>query len=514
MAPPYLGENRSSSASAQANVIDQETLDLLHLAPASVQELVDELDAVMVARAREDPAVFNAYVLRDEETGERVTMQPMHVEWHRLHSKHKRIVIFSHTEAAKTSSLTIGRVLWELGHNPQLRIIVLMNTAGQASQIIRTIARYIESSPELHKVFPHLRRDFSRPWNDGELNVERRTYAKDPSVRATGVHGNITGGRCDRLYVDDILDQENTLTPRARAKLKSWFRVTLEGRLTFHSKVCAVGNAWERDDIMHEWARSPDWFAVKYPVMNAKGESSWPARWPKERIEAQRRILGPSDFARQMMCEARNDEDSRFKMAWIQKCLENGEGINLTHRLLRVPPGFRTYTGVDLGVRATAGNDLTVLFTILIHPNEDREVLECVSGHWKGPEIVRRIFDVHARYHSIVMVENNAAQQFILDFARDKKALPIIPFTTGANKSNQDFGIESLATEFAAEKWIIPAVAGQPATKELSAWINDMLFYVPSAHTGDRLMASWFAREASRFQKPKGKRHNTNLMAR
>lgn len=496
------------------NLSDVELEALLHQAPESVQALVDELDAVLVERAREDPAVFNAYVLRDEETGQRVTMQPMHVEWQRLLSKHKRVVIFSHTEAAKTSSITIGRVLWELGKNPNLRIIVLMNTGGQADKVIQTIGRYIEHSEELHKVFPHLRRDMSRPWNNSELNVERSTYAKDPSVRATGVHGNVMGGRCDRLYVDDILDQENTLTPRARAKLKSWFRVTIEGRLTFHSKVCAVGNAWERDDIMHEWARSPDWFAVKYPVVNAKGESSWAERWPKERIEKQRRILGPSDFARQMMCEARNDEDSRFKLAWIQKCLDRGDGLRQTYRLRAVPAGCRVYTGVDLGVRATAGNDLTVLFSIIIHANEDREVLECISGHWKGPEIVRRIFDVHDRFHSIVMVENNAAQQFILDFAKDKRAIPILPFTTGANKSNQDFGIESLATELAAEKWIIPSVAGQPATKELSAWVNDMLFYVPSAHTGDRLMASWFAREAARHQKPKGKMHRTNLMAR
>ncbi len=33
---------------------------------------------------------------------------------------------------------------------------------------------------------------------------------------------------------------------------------------------------------------------------------------------------------------------------------------------------------------------------------------------------------------------------------------------------------------------------------EVDAWVNEMLYYDPRSHTGDRLMASWFAREAAR----------------
>lgn len=83
--------------------------------------------------------------------------------------------------------------------------------------------------------------------------------------------------------------------------------------------------------------------------------------------------------------------------------------------------------------------------------------------------------------------------------------MPVVPFATGKNKHHPEFGVEGLATEFANGKWIIPSTDGYtPASKELSALVNDLLYYDPNGHTGDHLMAMWFAREGAR-QKPKGK---------
>ena len=488
--------------------------DLLNQAPDDLLDQLEEVDQILLERARVDPAAFNAYVLRDEETGARVHMQPMHLEWQQLITDNKRTLIWSHVESAKTSSISVGRVLFELAKNPKLRVLVLSNTTEQAQRICMTAARYIEQSPELHRVAPHLRPDKSNPWTSHQLFVERDSISKDPSIRAAGVGTNILGARVDFLVVDDILDYENTLTRAQRDKMAAWFPATVEGRLTRKAKVVCVGTAWHKDDIMHTWSKSPEWAAYVYSVITEDGEMTWRERWPLERIEAQRRVLGPVEFSRQMICKARSDEESRFKEAWIQGCLGRGEGIDLAYRLLQVPNGYRTYTGVDLGVRVKDGSDLTSIFTIIVHPDESREVLECQAGRWDGPEIVKRIFSVHDRYHSIVMVENNAAQQFILDFAVSKRAIPILAFTTGNNKNNHDFGLESIATEMSIGKWIIPSRNGHPATKDLVAWVSEMLFYDPEAHPGDRLMSSWLAREAARFKPKTGKKFADNLVNR
>jgi hypothetical protein len=457
-------------------------------------------------RARVDPAAFNSYVLRDEETGSPIALQPMHVEWHRLISAHKRTLIWSHVEAGKSQQISIGRALFELGRNSNLRIVIASNTDGQAQKICGAIAKYIEQSKELHEVFPNLKRARGAVWTKHQLQIERDkedpSVAKDPSVATCGVHGNILGSRIDFLIVDDILDYENVRSANQRHELRAWFRSTLEGRLTRSYKIVCVGTAWDKDDIMHHFASEEDWVAVRYPVVDEAGTLSWPERWPAERIAEKARTLGVVEANRQLRCVARSDEEARFKRAWIDTCLQRGNGKSMVYALESVPPGYRVFTGVDLSV-GNAHSDLTALFTIAIHPDESRQVLCVESGRWGGPEIVRRIKDAHRRFDSIVIVENNASQEFILQFTRESSAVPVRPFTTTKNAfKNPEFGIESLATEMENGKWIIPNVNGS-MHPEIAAWINDLLYYDPESHPGDRLMASYFAREGARETKRK-----------
>jgi hypothetical protein len=74
--------------------------------------------------------------------------------------------------------------------------------------------------------------------------------------------------------------------------------------------------------------------------------------------------------------------------------------------------------------------------------------------------------------------------------------------------------VESLAVELANAKWIIPSDEDGTVHPEIDAWINEMLYYNPQGHTGDRLMAAWIAREYSRKIKPKIKFKRLDLMSR
>jgi len=115
-------------------------------------------DEAHCSLARQDPNAFMTYVLRDEETNKPILQSPIHLKLQRLASEHKRLVVWAHIEAGKTQQLSIGRVLWELGRDPNLRIAIVSNTFGQAEKICATIGRYIQSSAEYRRVFPHIRR--------------------------------------------------------------------------------------------------------------------------------------------------------------------------------------------------------------------------------------------------------------------------------------------------------------------------------------------------------------------
>jgi hypothetical protein len=465
--------------------------------PAEAQVLVENYHRTRVEVARRDVNEFIEFVGRHEDKpAEPIRQAHVHEEFQRLANEHRRLVIWSHIESGKTSQLSILRPLWLLGRNPNLRIAVVSNTAAQAKKILSAQQKYINESEALREVFPELTP--GAKWSDQAYTVKRTTHAKDYSVQGLGVHGAILGARLDVLILDDILDYENTRTPAQRQELWQWVTSTLFGRLTRNAVVIVVGTAWHPEDILHRLGKMPGWHNARFPILDEDtGDPRWPEAWPKDRVEEKARDLGPLEAARQLFCRARDDGESRFKREWVDKCLARGEGRELPFMLQALPGGYRTFTGVDLGTRANKKSDLTVLFTICVHPNEDREVLEVVSGNWEAPEIVRRIEDVHKRFQSIVLVESNAAQDFIRQFLVAGSAIPVLPFTTGANKHHPEFGVESIAVELSNAKWIIPNRGGV-TSRDIDAWIAEMLYYAPDAHTGDRLMAAWFAREGSK----------------
>ncbi len=453
--------------------------------------------AIVARLARTDVNVFCEFVGKDEKSGKPITQAPIHYSMHDVCDASERALVWAHVEAGKTSQLSVLRTLFELGHDHSLRHAIISNTRGQARKVAGSIKAYIENSSELRDVFPHLVP--GKPWGEFAFSVARETIAKDPTIETSGVHGNIIGSRLDRAVLDDVLDWENTRTKEQRQGLIDWVDSTVLGRLTAGSRVRVVGNAYHPSDLMHALAKRNGWTAVRYPVLDRHtGESRWPEQWPLSRIDSKAAELGPLEAARQLMCEARDETTARFKREWIEVAMRLGDGLGLASALTVLPQGYKTYTGVDLAVQQKDDADLTVLSTIAVDPWGVRTLLNIEAGRWSGPDIVSKIHSAHIRYQSIVIVENNAAQDFIVQFARAGASTPIFPFTTGRNKAHPEFGVESLAAEFAGGKWKLPNRNGN-THPEVNALIDEMLFYNPAAHTGDRLMSLWFAREGIRL---------------
>lgn len=489
----------------------------LALYPERAEQFIRVAKEARKELARLDPSAFAEYVGRHEGTGARLRQAPLHREFQELISNNTRVVLWSAIEHGKSFQVSVLRVLWELGRNPNLRVVLVSNTEKMAAKWVRAQQQYLtgtgEAAEALREVFPHLRP--GKVWTSTAYNVARPFVSKDYSVQAIGVHGALLGARTDLLVLDDVLDYENTRTPDQRDNLKRWVRATLFGRLTAGSRVVCVGTAWTPDDLMHDLSVEDGWVAQRFPTIDeSTGEPAWPEQWPLDRIRERERLLGPLEAARQLHCKGRSDAESRFREDWIKACLARGDGRRLSTGLVAVPPGYRIITGVDLGTRESKKSDRTVLFTIAVHPDQTREVLEVLSGQWEAPEIIRRILSAHQRFKSLVIVESNAAQDFVRQFLVSKRAIPIWPFQTGKNKHSPEWGVESLAVEMANGKWLIPSRGGQAATTEIEAWIKEMLFYDPNAHTGDRLMASWFAREGARARANKGRAQRGTLNLR
>jgi hypothetical protein len=462
---------------------------------ALAQTLVGQYHRLRSARAviaRQSFPAFAEFVLHDEVTHRPVKLSPMHAAIGKL-LDHPRVVLHAFTESGKSSLVTVGRTLFELGKDTSLRCAIVSNTAHQGQRLLRTVGQYIERSPELRMLYPKLRP--AEPWTSSALFVERPNVSKDPSVQALGAHGNVLGARLDLLILDDVLDYENTRTPEQRKDFADWYNATLSGRLTARSRVIVLGTAWRPDDFLHELSRSSGWVYKRFPILDDKERSQWPERWPLARIAARRAELGPMEFARQMLCLARSDEDARFKQSWIADALERGRSLCPARQLIATRPGWYTVVGVDLGISTSNTADLTAFAAVVVNGDTgDRQLLSVESGRWTADTIIAKIHDHHRRYQpQSIVVENVQAQDFIVQLVRLTSALPVLGFKTGAGKMSLPYQAEGLATELSNGKWLFPA-SGGTLDPEVAALVRDLLYYSPTAHVGDRLAALLFAR--------------------
>jgi hypothetical protein len=482
-------------------------------------------------------------ILKDEESGEDIYVERFQIEWHHAITAHKNVVIWTHPDSGKSQQIAVGMLIWMLGNDTRKRFAILSASRETSKKLVRLIKSHIENNSLVKMVFPELKP--GSVWSEVQIEVERPIGIKDPSVQAFSPDsGAIQGSRLDGLVIDDILTAVNTWTAYQRDKLDAWVRASAFSRMSDHAFVAFLTNAWHVDDMAHRLEKQ-GWWAKRYPVLNPDGTPAYPRRWPLSRVEKARERLR-NDFERQMMCEARDETNARFKRAWIDTCLEVGESystyssledirardldlaaqiygvsvievqaidsaIRLGDKIDIVPEGFNFVTGVDLAVSKKDSADLTVLFTLLIWPDGMRQVIEIISGRWYGPEIVNHIVNVHNRFNSTIVVETNAAQAYVYQFARQvAPGMPIKSFTTGRNKWMPEYGIESLAAELSAGMWLIPCERNtRVPNREIYEWIREMLDYDPKQHTGDRLIAGWIAREYARTLQRKEKKQTS-----
>lgn len=467
--------------------------------------------------ARTDPKWFIRHVMRNEDNGKHIVMSPNHNEWQDMITQYQRVIIWGHVESGKSFQISIARSMFEVAKNPNTRCVVVSSTGSLSAKIVNTVGEYMSGSKEFRDTFPGVIP--MTPWTSKALKIKREIPAKDPQFQSIGLFGSILGARIDLLILDDVLTWENTRTPALRQKTIEWVMSTLMGRLTENSRVVVVGNAYHPDDLMHYLASRPGYVSKRYPVVDMQGNSLWPERWSKERIEKKRAEIGEVEFARQMMCVARSNTEARFKQEWIDAAVLRGKGRRLRERIDHVPAGCRIYTGVDMGASLRTSGGRSVLMTIAVYANGDREIINVQGGRMSGVELMRRIRATSRNLLSIVYVESNSTQRLFADLVNmdvtDSTVVPVHKFETGNNKNDPVFGVESIAAEFAAGKWIIPSGRdGTDLDPELRDLIQQLLYYDPEQHTGDSLMSLWIAREAARMGNNKIRTAPSDLLSR
>lgn len=466
-----------------------------------------DLDSILAFEGRTNSDVFVSYVLKTE-LGESIAQAAIHreIQWHIdecLRRGENYCGILAPWGHGKTEQVAIGRTLKFLGENRNNRVFIVCNTDDNAKARVQAIRNYISFDRDYRRVFPEVKEADTGDWSKHKIVVERESMSKDGSVESWGVTSSGTGGRCDKIIFDDPVDLKNAiLNPASRKTVKENFKNVWMPRLVPGGFALYVATLWHKDDNTSELLKNPAWkflimsISDDYAAINCdspfKGKYCIPLwqNWSRAALLNRLSVIGQRAFDRGFRQKAMTDEDRTFPHS--DGIFDYGLGPGF------VDPSWPRVTGVD-----PFGKQV-VVFTIAIIPGSLKRVpVDIRRGKWNSIRAIKEILDVNAKQKPILfVVENNAAQDAIIQWAREKGGanLNIMPFTTGSQKASPDIGLPSMDVEFENGSWIVPMGAPHEPGCECNfcVWKTELEDH-PVAAAADTVMASWFAREGVRL---------------
>jgi hypothetical protein len=477
---------------------------------AMFSDMADAEEQAQIEAAREDVNACIEYCTD-------LKQAPLHRRLQAHWQDHDRTVDLFPIEHGKTTQ-TEWRIIWSMGKYPERARAYVSSGERPCRKVIRNVKRMIETNERLHKVFPDLKPEIEADgtgktcWGSLELRIEGApTGRRDPSLAGYGWEGQITGSRLDEIYIDNVCNKKNTYTPNMRASVLEAIENDILSRLLPGGKCHVTDTSWYDDDPPHVLGEREGWDFVVEDAESGdiEGETLWPEQWPWERLEAKRGEIGQMAYDRTL----RNITTSQSRGTFKRDDIDHWTGGVRWHDAISWPEdreeAVKVVTGVDLATRKGEEHDLTVFFTAQLVGNQ-YHLLNIRSGRMEGVEILKALLAVYRDFHvgadsSLIRVEDNAAQKYIVDMTRDAEimsslgatprelaSLNVEGHTTTVKKRDLEFGVPSLASDVQMGRWRFPR------HPEFSRLIDEMLRWSPDDHTGDRLMAMWICREGLR----------------
>lgn len=407
----------------------------------------------MVRRARNDSNAFVEYIFVDDVSGDPLQQEEAHIRWQNTMNNHKRCLIIAPREHGKTTQV-LGFVLWKLGRDPNLRIKIVSNNDKMAQKRILALQLHIESNKKLHRVFPHLKPDSRAKWNNQSFYVKRSQIAIDPSVEGYGVLSGGTGGRCDLMVLDDIVDRKNALThPGLRKAVKDAVKTDWLALFSGKVGVISICTLWHKDDlncelggqVLRDWIRyqdgkideppnqsniqKGDWY-VSFDAVGEDFEPVCPRRWPKERLEEKRREVGRSAFNKGWRNRVIDDDETVIDPSWI---FYFNKGSRPSRKDLFLLQSY------DLAISQAKGKrSYFTCCTMGAHFLPDVVTIYILDSFRKRLSFPAQVRIVKAGYHRIkpdvIVLEANAYQAALYQQLLDTTLLPVVPMISKMHK--------------------------------------------------------------------------------
>jgi hypothetical protein len=472
-----------------------------------------------------------------------------------------RILVNIPPNHAKSMTVTIDYVTWQVCQNPNFRVLIVSQTQQLAADFLYAIKQRLT-----HPNYEALQQAYaagvgfnskSASWQATRVTFGdelRESSEKDPNIEAVGIGGQIYGKRADMIIVDDAVTLKNA---NEFEKQIRWLTQDVRSRLNPTGKLIIIGTRVTAIDLYKE-LRSEDRYPGgqvpwKYLAMPAllethedpdKWVTLWPAsdapfdgqmesdlnedglypRWNGRNLYNERQAMDASTWALVYQQQDISD-DAIFDPVCVRGSID---GMRKAGRLVPGHPGHpRDLSGFSIicGLDPAMVGDTAVVCYAIDRTSHKRYIVDAIKITRPTPAAIRQIiFDWTALYQPTEwIVEKNAFQSFLTQDEGIRQNLAsrgvlLREHHTGSNKWDSGFGVASMSTLFGTKQHdgkhhrdnLIHLPSDQ--TENIKALIEQLITWSPTTKgKTDMVMALWFCEIRAREMLNQGM-HKTHHM--
>ena len=453
-----------------------------------------------------------------------------------------RVLINIPPNHAKSITITVDYVTWQVVRNPNFRVLIVSQTQRLAADFLYAIKQRLT-----HPMYEDLQQAYaagvgfnskSASWQATRITFGdeiRESSEKDPNIEAVGIGGQIYGKRADMIIIDDAVTLANANDFERQIK---WLTQDVRSRLNPTGKLIVIGTRVASVDLYRE-LRNPDkypgglvpWKYLAMPALLETDEDpeKWVTLWPASdqpfdgQSESDKNSDGlyPRWSGRNLFNERQSMDASTWALIYQQQdisddaifdpvCVRGSiDGMRKAGPLNASYPGhpknlngFTYICGLD---PAMVGDTAVVCYAI-DRSSHKRYIVDAHKITRPTPAQIRQlIFDWTDLYKpSEWIVEKNAFQAFLTQDENIRmhlasRGVVLKEHHTGSNKWDAGFGVASMSTLFGTKQQdgkhhrdnLIHLPSDQ--TENVKALIEQLITWSPTTKgKTDMVMALWF----------------------
>ncbi len=453
-----------------------------------------------------------------------------------------RILVNIPPNHAKSMTITIDYVTWQVARNPNFRVLIVSQTQRLASDFLYAIKQRLT-----HPNYEALQQAYAAgvgfnsktaSWQATRVTFGdelRESSEKDPNIEAVGIGGQIYGKRADMIIVDDAVTLSNANDFERQIK---WLTQDVRSRLNPTGKLIIIGTRVASVDLYRE-LRQEDrypgglvpWTYLAMPALLETDEDpdKWVTLWPKsdapfdgqEEADKDEDGLYPRWSGRNLYNERQAMDTQTWALVYQQQhvsensafdpvCVRGSiDGMRKAGPLVAGNPGhprdlggYSIICGLD---PAMIGDTAAICYAVDRNTNK-RYIVDAIKITRPSPADIRDlIFNWTSLYGpSEWIVERNAFQSFLTQDEGIRQHLAsrgvlLREHHTGNNKWDAGFGVASMSTLFGTKQHdgkhhrdnLIHLPSDQ--TENVKALIEQLITWTPTTKgKTDLVMALWF----------------------